>query len=162
MNSKKGFLMFNISAKRKNRKLRGEIDNAISFYLICLLENPDISDEEISQRSFGEKISTKYIWEVAGLFPLVAGRVVLNDLGICFSDEYVYYDRNGRKESSGKLHVHPVYLMIQERLSEVFSNAELFQAIALRGAELNAINQALHAGSDPKNLVTSPIGLTMK
>jgi hypothetical protein len=84
------------------------------------------------------------------LLPIAFGRRLLD--GIEVSDTFV--DELG----SHRLADDPVYPWLAERAMQA-SQAEA-ERIGLRSAEVNAVNQALHAGSRPENLSLGPVALT--
>jgi hypothetical protein len=60
----------------------------INVYLNIISKDPNQSDELILQLMSDKKIPANLSWEIIGLVPIYAGRVVLDGLGIDFSKKY--------------------------------------------------------------------------
>jgi hypothetical protein len=91
--------------------------------------------------------------------PLAFGRVLLDGMGIEFSNFYVRFDaETGRKQK--KLFIdNSVYQELFEVASYIVTNkmaGEAFTAVALRSSEVMSVNDLLKKGSNPKDLVLSP------
>lgn len=78
---------------------------------------------------------------------------MLGGLGIVFSDEFFIFESDGALVERGTLSSNETF---RQALS-ASKSASSFEHIALRSAEVNAINNALNAGSDPSDLVTAPV-----
>lgn len=99
--------------------------------------------------------------EIAALIefvPLAFGRSLLDGMGIQFEDYYVRIDAEGRERVRRKLADEPVYAAALKLAPIVLQSMgqEAFVAIATRSAELEAVNNALNAGSNPADLQASP------
>jgi hypothetical protein len=94
---------------------------------------------------------------VLELVPLAFGRVLLDGMGIVFSDEYVRIDENGTERLRRKLGDEPLFREALELAPEVMatSGQDVFTAVAIRSSELQAVNNALNAGADPSGLMMS-------
>lgn len=97
--------------------------------------------------------------DVLTLVPLAFGRALMGGMGIGFSPEYSVADSAGNVRPGGRLADHPLYAAAAARAREIFAsteNRDTGVAAAMWSSELSAVNQALHAGSNPADLVTSP------
>jgi hypothetical protein len=98
--------------------------------------------DEIADRSFK---FTQIAW----------GRVFLDNLGIDFSDDYMWFDANGNVVASGRLTEEPFYAAAMQ-LAGQYTLTPAFARLALTSADVHSVNDALNAGSNPKDLVTGP------
>ncbi|MBT3202254.1 MAG: hypothetical protein HN350_20330 [Phycisphaerales bacterium] len=89
------------------------------------------------------------------------GRVVLDGMGITFPEEYYCFDANGSVVESGLLNDVP-YFKAASASAYQHKGSKGFEYIVLTSAEFNTVNQALLAGSKPKNLVMIPPLLFME
>lgn len=86
------------------------------------------------------------------------GRVFLDGLGVQFDPDYLCFDRDGEVIESGKLEENTYYaaaLVLARRQPPVAG----FTYLALMSSECNAVNSALNAGSQAKNLRMAPSAL---
>lgn len=90
------------------------------------------------------------------LVQIACGRMLLDGLGIGFSDDYLCFDAHGAIVERGTLSNHPVFVEAQRRMPTA---PKALQQLALTSADVQSVNAALNAGSDPKNLVTGPSAL---
>jgi len=90
------------------------------------------------------------------LVQIACGRLLLDGLGITFSDDYLCFDAQGAIVERGALPEQPVFV---EALRRMPATPKALQQLALTSADVQSVNAALHAGSDPKDLVTGPSAL---
>jgi hypothetical protein len=95
--------------------------------------------------------------EVVEFVPLAFGRSLMDGMGITFDDEYVRMDSEGRERLRRKLMDEPLYREALRIAPHVLATEgqDAFLAVAIRSAEFQAVNEALHAGSDPADLQAS-------
>lgn len=93
---------------------------------------------------------------------IACGRRVLDGMGIKFSDEYLCFDRNGDVTKSGSLRYEAHYVAATQLLTPERVGGDVFGRLALMSAEVNAVNNALNAGSKPANLVMTPACLFLE
>jgi hypothetical protein len=89
------------------------------------------------------------------------GRMLLDGLGIKFADDYHCLNSNGDIVESGRLSEQP-HFMAATQLSERYKGEAGFKRLAAMSADFHAVNQALHAGRRPENLVTAPLVLFLE
>lgn len=82
-------------------------------------------------------------------------RGLLAGVGVRFPPEYACFDANGDVIESGILAEEPSFAAAAT-LAPRFAGTPGFRQLALMSADVNAVNQALNAGSKPENLVMSP------
>jgi hypothetical protein len=89
------------------------------------------------------------------------GRMLLDGMGIKFSDDYHCLDRNGDVIASGKLSEEPHFIAAKNLGKRCGSQAG-FKRLAARSSDFHAVNQALNTGSQPENLVSAPLMLFLE
>jgi hypothetical protein len=88
-------------------------------------------------------------------------RVLLNRLGVRFSPEYRCLNGAGDVIESGLLAEQP-YFIAAMSLAPRYAGTPGFKQLVLMSAEMDAINNALHAGSKPENLALGPVSFFME
>jgi hypothetical protein len=99
-------------------------------------------------------LAIRAVWFI----PLAFGRELLASMGVVLSDTYIRMTEAGGVEDERPLAGEEMFreavklaaVLAQELGQEVFS------AVALQSSEMDAVNQALHAGIAPEGLVASP------
>jgi hypothetical protein len=89
------------------------------------------------------------------------GRALLDGLGVRFPPEYFWLNGRGEVVESGLLADDPCFAAAS-RLTPQYAGSPGFMRLAAASADVNAVNNALNAGSDPKNLATSPAFLFLE
>jgi hypothetical protein len=92
---------------------------------------------------------------------IALGRVFLDGLGIQFSPEYFCLDGAGNVMESGLLTQQP-YFVAAIGLAQRYVRSPAFPKFAVMSADVNAVNNALHAGSKPEDLVMGTAVLFME
>ncbi|HEX7186132.1 MAG TPA: hypothetical protein VF756_30175, partial [Thermoanaerobaculia bacterium] len=90
------------------------------------------------------------------LSPIAFGRYLLAGLGIRFSDTFLLLAADGSIASTGSLSAQPSFIEATKAV-ESWPSKTIFQALALRSAEVGVVNRALQAGSKPANLALAPV-----
>jgi Family of unknown function (DUF6348) len=86
------------------------------------------------------------------------GRALLAGIGVQFSPEYIWFNGSGEVAESGRMADEPCFVAAS-RLGERYAGAPGFKRLALMSADVHAVNNALHHGSKPEDLVTAPAAL---
>ncbi len=89
------------------------------------------------------------------------GRVFLASLGVRFSPDYVCLNALGEVVESGHLANEPCFSAASQ-LAPRYAGTPGFRRLALLSADVNAVNNALHRGSKPEDLVTAPAFLFLE
>jgi hypothetical protein len=128
----------------------------IKHSLDIFQEHPQGTDVEIVYLLVSKQISHQDAWKLVSFLPLAFGRVLMNSSGASFSDKYIM-DINGKKPQEKLLKNEPFF---HESMSIARDRGsycqEYWTNIITRSAEINSINQALHAGSNLEDLVLAP------
>jgi hypothetical protein len=129
---------------------------AVVAHLANLVATEDEFTEDTLYTAMSEDGIPDDLADLAFKFTQVAwGRVYLEGLGVRFSPDYLCFNGKGEVVESGHLVDQPHYAAAM-RLAPRYRDAGGFARFALMSADVNAVNQALHAGSEPAHLVMSP------
>jgi hypothetical protein len=90
------------------------------------------------------------------LVQIACGRILLDGLGIQFSDLYLCFDSQGREVERGALSRHAVFTAALVRM---MSAPRALELLAITSAEVQTVNTLLHQGADPADLMTGPSAL---
>ena len=143
---------------RKN-KTDATLVAGVKRYVELLGKTSDLDHEDLMPSMSSSGVTPAQAWQILGLVPTVVARTIMSDLGISFSHQYTVLNSRGQTASAGLFDKHPVVVATQSVLPEVMASPAA-QSIALRSAELAAVNELLNSGSDPKDLMTAPVTLT--
>ncbi len=89
------------------------------------------------------------------------GRALLARLGVQFSPEFLCFDSEGAVVESGRLADEPCFATAN-LLALRYMGSPGFKQLTLMSADMHAVNNALHAGSKPENLVTGPAAVFLE
>lgn len=89
------------------------------------------------------------------------GRMFLDGLGVRFSSNYLCFNGAGEVVESGLLAEEP-YFVAAMSLARQYAHCPGFPQFALMSADVNAVNNALKAGSKPEDLVMAPAALFLE
>lgn len=99
-----------------------------------------------------EGLSGEQAHDAARFVPLAFGREILGGMGITLADSYIRVVAGERQERP--LGDEPFFREAL-RLAPGLGG-DVVTAVAMQSSELDAVNQALHAGANPADLVASP------
>jgi|GEM_PF-5152836 len=147
---------------KKNAKIQADprLCAIVDDYLATIPTEDGWDDEDIYQELVKKGHEPEATWSIVGLVPIFAGRLIMKGLGPEFSDRLDFHGSKGI-ERSCLLKNYPPYVAISAREKEIRDH-ENSKAIAGTGAEVNAINQLLHSGSNPKDLILTPVALLLR
>lgn len=131
---------------------------AIVDYLEIIAADASREDPEILELMMARGHDRNLSWQIIGLIPCFASREKLAGLGVNFSDEFEEFDLESTPLRSGKLRKHRVWGAAMGLRKKIMECPAIDQMV-LRSAEFTAISEARNAGSDPENLVTTPIAI---
>jgi hypothetical protein len=118
----------------------------------------DRSDADIVRDLVSQGASAADAERLVDFAPIAFGRPVLEKLGVRASDEGVIVGADG--ERTFRLVDDPIFAdalaLARAAYTQGSMPADVFKALALRGAELRAVNDALTAGSRKEDLALSP------
>jgi len=105
-------------------------------------------------RLLGAGLSKAQAIAAARFIPLAFGRELLKGMGVTLTD---YYVRSGAIDEERKLDAEPIFTAASYLASIIAKESpEIFGAVAIQSSEVQAVNAALNAGSDAKDLIASP------
>jgi hypothetical protein len=128
--------------------------DVVLAYLNAIAAAPDASDEDLTETLLAAGLAKPQVLLAVLFVPLACGRLLMAGLGIRFSSLYVLLSADGTPVERGTIDDAPIYIAAQAAAA---ARRDLVKAVALRSAEVNAVNQALNAGSNPANLAMAPI-----
>jgi hypothetical protein len=126
----------------------------VSAYLDAIATSPDATNAKLRDLLVTTGYDHALVSQAIQFVPVAFGRVLLSNLGIQFSPNYILLSGEGWLVERGLLESLEVYRTAQAMTS---SRADAMRAVALRSAEVTAINSALNAGSNPADLAAVPV-----
>jgi hypothetical protein len=120
-------------------------------------KNPSASNEELRAAMLAAGLSARDTDDILEFVPLAFGRVLLDGMGIVFSEKYIRIDKNGQEIFRNWLEWEKFFRegLAAAPVVMMTSGKEAFTAIALRSSEVQAVNNALNAGASAENLQAS-------
>jgi hypothetical protein len=123
--------------------------------LYRLRDRPDL---EIVRALVAQGATAAHAEKLVDFVPIAFGRPVLERMGVRASDRGVFVE--GNIERSFRLLDDPLFADASALARDAYARgtvpSDLFQAIAMRGAELAAVSEALASGASTRNLTLSP------
>ena len=132
--------------------MRDALQRAVAVFR----NNPQADDSELVDALCAAGIERSVADAVVVFLPIAFTRVVMQKSGVTFSDAYIRARSDGTFSRELSLHEHPVFVAATQLAVAGISPDDL-TAVAIRSAEMGAINNALHAGSQLADLVMSPV-----
>ena len=124
----------------------------------------DRPDDEIVHALVTEGAHPSHAEQLVDFLPIAFGRPVLERIGVRVPDVAVLVAPEG--ERTFRLEDDPVFADAVALAREAYRTGsipgEVFRSLAMRGAELSAVNQALAAGARAEDLVLSPPRFTAR
>lgn len=117
-----------------------------------------VSDDAIYQSLCDKGFSAEISIQAVQIIPVAFGRHLLDGMGITFSEKFWVVDRMGKILQSGSFSENPIFVAALS-LAPGLLNAAVSEDVVWRSAEVNCVNTALNAGSDPKNLALAPVAI---
>ncbi|MCG9889797.1 MAG: hypothetical protein MH252_01825 [Thermosynechococcaceae cyanobacterium MS004] len=133
-------------------------DKIIADYLMILPDSGQWEDTEILEKLVRQGHSKILSWYVIGLIPIIAGRELMDGMGITFSNSVVLYDDEGKPTSCIKFKDFSVYQAIQKSWNQIRQHPNI-KNLMMCGAEFHCVNTMLNNGSNSRNLVLVEPGL---
>ena len=114
----------------------------------------DWDEEQLLKKMTGDGMDEKLSWILIGLVPIYAGRILMQQAGLKFSDKVDLLHANGRKESHLLANFIP-WRAILTNSARIRAHPN-FKAMALSGPEVSGVNKLLNTGSQPANIRFTP------
>jgi hypothetical protein len=134
------------------------VATAIRLAVPILAEHGRADSGVLRASLLGAGLSSEHAHDAVRFVPLAFGRQILAGMGIELPDSYIRVRAvDGRREEK-LLAEEPFYLQAFKAASTLGSElgGDVFTNVALLSSELQAVNEALNAGSSPEDLVASP------
>jgi hypothetical protein len=114
----------------------------------------DAIREELTRRGASPAVAEQAV----ALIPLAFGRVLVTRLGVKPPASAILLSEAGERRTI-ELGTNPIFWeasqLAETGLRTGTMTREQFESVALRSVEVKALNNALHGGSNPKNLIMS-------
>jgi hypothetical protein len=149
------FAVFHYGDRPRAIEQRQRVDAAIRQFVTAFQETGDT--DKAADLLVARGIDAALVHDASCFVPVALGRVIFGSIGAKFSPDFVRISRDASTQTL-RLMRQPVYarttVLASELLSGQLMNAA--KSLALTSAEINAINSALHAGSNPQDLSLLP------
>ena len=149
------FAVFHYGDRPEAIEQRQRVDDAIRQFVTGFQETGDTDKaaDLLEARGFDAAL----VHDVDCFVLVALGRVIFGNIGAKFSPDFMRINRDGSTQTL-RLMRQPIFARTTVLASELFSGqlVNAAKSLALTSAEINAINSALNAGSNPRNLILSP------
>ena len=143
--------------------VQGGLD--VSRSVATMIEMQGHHDDDIAKVLERDGASASEAQALLAYIPLAFGRVLMEGLPIRLADTALVQDQTGEAAEERTLGAEPIFAeatRLAERVKrEASLTSEQFTAVAMRSAEVDAVNKALHGGAKPEDLVVSPPFITL-
>ena len=134
-----------------------EVKQAVETAVQVFIANPDCDYVELTDALERAGLTAEMASRMVEFLPLAFGREFLGEGGPQFPPDYTRRDREGRERFRGLLQDEPVYREALAIMPLVAAQGkDALWSILGRSSEMDAVNQALHKGSELRNLLVSP------
>ena len=118
----------------------------------------DADEGAIAERLIEDGASREDAGRAVALVPLAFGRVLLERVGVTLASRAIVQRTSSDEQTELELASDPLYVAALEHAYDVHNLGprDLFEALALRSAEVAAVNEALHNGSRADELQVAP------
>ena len=149
------FAIFHCGDRPQAIEHRRQVDKAIRRFVAAFQETGDTDKATDLLEALG--FDAALVHDANCFVPVALGRVIFGSLGPKFSPDFMRINRDASTQIL-RLMRQPVYARTTALAPELLSGQlmDAAKSLALTSAEINAINSALHAGSNPRNLILSP------
>ena len=136
-----------------------EVKDAVKIAIEVYVANPHCNNEMLEAALLQAGLSPDMARRMTEFLPLPFGREILSGDGVRFQPDYFRLDDQGRERFHGLLMDEPIYREVLALVPAVAAQGRtILSAFVGRSAEIDAINQALHSGSQLADLLmSSPI-----
>jgi len=131
------------------------LDAPLHAFLEVVSANPKWDDNQIEQALCARGVEADCAQSLVAFVPLAFGRAIVEQLGVKGSDTYRLHNLVDGTDKDLPLADEPAYAWARQMIGlyRTSQRNELFKLIALRSAELAAINKALASGLTQDELV---------
>jgi hypothetical protein len=130
------------------------IDDGIAQLGAVAQRQPDLDSEGLVAALTDRGLDLQSARRLVVFVPLALGRVLLDGLGITFADTYLV--ANATHTTKHPLADVPEFIAASAAGASGQLPPDQLSGLALRSSEVDAVNQALHNGSQPQHLILSP------
>ena len=126
----------------------------VAAYFELLAADSSVPDGLIGKQLVEEGHDALAALLVSRFGPIVLGRMLMDGMGVQFSDTYLVANGNGSIAEQGSMSTNPYFSALEVGAR---GHGELAPQVGPRSPEFTAINAALHDGSEPTELVGAPL-----
>jgi hypothetical protein len=143
----------------KQHPLFRVVDAGFHEYIKVLVANPRCDDSQIEDAVRARGVEAGLAEDLVRFAPLAFGREIVQQLGVQCSDRYTLHNLADGTERELPLADELTYAWARAMvgLYRTAERNEVFQLVALRSAELDAVNNALHGGVSTEQLRESTL-----
>jgi hypothetical protein len=136
------------------------VDAGFHAYMEIVTANPRWDDNQIEQELRTRGVEAALAEELVSFAPLAFGREVVEQLGVKCNELYRLHNLNDGTEQEMPLAYEMAYAYARAMvgLYRTAERNESFKLVALRSAELDAVNNSLHGGVTQEALKESKMG----
>lgn len=134
---------------------------AIQLFAEYVAAHRDWNYERAIEHLVSQGLDESTAQQTVVLTPIAFGRMILVPLGVELSNELISFRSDGSIERSEKLDRNDVYRTAFV-LGARHAQHPAFEPIAQSSSEFDGVNQALHAGHDPADLVLGPVAMFLE
>ena len=139
---------------------QGDVGPLLAALVSLAGERPELEDWDLAQALAARGFDTRAAERMVVFAPVAFGRYLLRDMGIKFDPTFEVRGDRVRTAAPLPLDQMPEYVAAVRAAPIVASSSPGFRALALRSAEVNAVNNLLIKGSQPANLQLIPMLIT--
>lgn len=136
--------------KTESEKLDDRLERAVGAFV--QEPRPEFDIDVLAEGGIDRKTAE----DIHAFLPIAFGRLLLDRMKVVYPDEYVLINRDGGFRKDLPLWDEPVYrraMLLAPGFAFSQRYGEAFKYVALCSAEIDAVNNALNAGSKPEDLV---------
>jgi hypothetical protein len=133
------------------------VDTGFHIYMAVAAANPEWDDDRVERVLRVRGVDSVLAQELVSFAPLAFGREIVQELGVQCSDLYRLHNLTDGSETELPLAGEMAYAWARAMvgLYRTAERNEVFKRVAVRSAELNAVNNALHGGVTKEGLQES-------
>lgn len=140
--------------------MKTRIEERVNGAVACMIEMAGRPDEDIGDVLARAGSAPAEVQALLAFVPMAFGRVALKDLPVRFSDTAILRESPDDEGREVRLSQEDVFAIATQlaigALDQDGLTQDQFLAVAMRSAEVHAINQAVLEGADAQDLVVSP------
>ncbi|HOT11176.1 MAG TPA: DUF6348 family protein [Polyangiaceae bacterium] len=151
------------ASERLFAMLQGGVD--VSRAVARMIEAAGAPDKDIQPVLMADGATAREAQALLAFVPLAFGRMVLQSLPVHFSETALVRNDRGQQGTEILLSDDPIFARAQDLAADAWQattfTQDEFLAVAMRSAEVHAVNQAIEQGAQACDLIVSPPTITL-